>query len=74
MEHKVDKGLVALLAQVLDEALGRERLPELVSGQAVLPEHVVERVQHCADLISVLMTGFKVMYAHRWVSQLPAAR
>lgn len=46
MEDKVDKSLVALLAHVINEALGGKGLPKLESGEAVLRKCVVERVEH----------------------------
>lgn len=45
VEDEVDKRLVLLLAEKLDERLGRERLTELVRCQAVLGKAKVKVVE-----------------------------
>lgn len=47
VEDEVRELLVLLLADPADEGLLRERLAELVRGQAVLREEVVELVEGC---------------------------
>ena len=46
MQDKTDKLLVLVLANVLDEAVGGERLAQLVRRQAVLGEAEVEERGH----------------------------
>lgn len=50
VEDEVGELLVALFAHVVDESLGCKLFAQLVSGQAVFCERVVEHVHDCTQV------------------------